>query len=146
MVGAVSILFVAAGIALAIWWAVTDQPRKAAGFAASAFAIAAGVVLLLRAQIVGFSSGDLQTIDDAADRATADADAIRDLAAEIEADANASSGRVAAHAAEARRLAAETSEALAKAEQQVAALNRLAERAAPSPARRETVEPVAVEP
>ncbi len=45
MVEAVSILFIAAGVALAVWWAVTDQPQKMAGFAASLFAIVAGAVL-----------------------------------------------------------------------------------------------------
>jgi len=128
MVEPLSIVFIAAGVALAIWWAVTDQPQKMAGFAASGMAVAAGVVLLLRSQIVEFSVDDIDTIEVAAARASADAEAIRDLRARIEVEANSAAGRVAANAAEARRLAAETSAALATAQKQVSALNELVAR------------------
>ena len=128
MVELLSIVFIAAGVALAIWWAVTDQPQKMAGFAASGMAVAAGVVLLLRGQIVEFSVDDIDTIEVATARASADADAIRDLRASIEAEAKSAAGRVAANAAEARRLATETSAALATAQKQVSALNELVAR------------------
>jgi hypothetical protein len=132
MVEALSIFFIVAGIALAVWWVVTDQPQKPAGFAAGALAILAGLGLLLRAQIVEFSVPDLETIDAAAARASTDADAIRDLRASVEAESRSASGRVAANAAEARRLASETSSALAKAQEQVAALNQLVARINPA--------------
>jgi hypothetical protein len=137
MVEVVSFFFIAAGITLATWWAFADRPQKIAGFAASLMAIAAGAVLLLRGQIVEFSVDDIATIDVAASRASADADAIRDLRASIEAEAKNAAGRVAANAAEARWLAAETSSALAEAEEQISALNRLVERSGPSLARSE---------
>ena len=128
MVEPVSIIFIAAGVALAIWWAVTDRPQKIAGFVASGMASLAGAVLLLRGQIVEFSVDDIDTIEAATARASADADAIRDLRASIEAEAKSAAGRVAANAAEARRLATETSAALATAQKQVAALNELVAR------------------
>jgi hypothetical protein len=137
MVEAVAILFMAAGVALAVWWAITDRPQKLAGFAASLVALLAGVALMLRGQIVQFSVEDVGTIDVAAARASADADAIRDLRASVEAEAKSATGRVAANAAEARRLAAETSTALGQAQKQVAALNELVARAQSSPPRRE---------
>jgi hypothetical protein len=137
MVEAVAILFMAAGVALAVWWAITDRPQKLAGFAASLVALLAGVALMLRGQIVQFSVEDVGTIDVAAARASADADAIRDLRASVEAEAKSATGRVAANAAEARRLAAETSAALATAQKQVAALNELVARKESSRARSE---------
>ena len=135
MVEVVSIVFIAAGITLAAWRAFADRPQKIAGFAAGGMAIAAGAVLLLRGQIVEFSVDDLDAIDAAAARASADADAIRDLRASIEAEAKSATARVAANAAEARRLAAETSAALATAQKQVSVLNELVVRSQSSPPR-----------
>jgi hypothetical protein len=141
MVEALSIVFIAAGIALAVWWVVTDQPQKPAGFAAAVLSILAGLAILLRGQIVEFSVAGIDTIDAAASRASEDADAIRDLRASVEAESRSATGRVAANAAEARRLATETSSALAKAQEQVAALNQLVARV--GPARRESEPDVA---
>jgi hypothetical protein len=132
MVVAVSMLLVVAGVALAVWWAVTDRPQKAAGFGASALAILAGALGLLRGPMVEISSGNVSSIEAAAARASADADAIRDLRASVEAEAKRASGRVAANAAEARRLAAETSEALARVERRLTALGERPERRAES--------------
>jgi hypothetical protein len=143
MIEALAILFMAAGIALAVWWAFTDQPQKPAGFAAAGLAVVAGAVLLLRTQIAELSTPDLATIDAAAARATSDADAIRELREKIEADAKGTSSRAAAHAAEARRLAAQTSEALARVERRVSALNEQIARREPARAPRERVGPAA---
>jgi hypothetical protein len=126
MFEALAILFMAAGVALAVWWAVNDQPRKAAGFAAAGLAVVAGATMLLRGQIVRLSHDEIETIEAAAAHAEEDADAIRELRASAEAEARAATGRVAAHAAEIRRLAAETSAAVAKLEKRVSALNEQA--------------------
>ena len=123
MLEALAILFMTAGVVLAVWWALTDQPQKAAGFAAAGLAVLAGAVGLLRGEIVRISFDQVDAIEAAATRAEADAAAIRDLRATIEDETNAATGRVAAHAAQAKRLAAETSAAVAKAEKRVSALN-----------------------
>ena len=46
------VLLVAAGVLLAVWWAVTGRAQMAAGFTASLIAVCAGVVLLLRGPVV----------------------------------------------------------------------------------------------
>jgi hypothetical protein len=119
MVEALAILVMAAGIALAVWWVVTDQPRTSAGLAAGALVVVAGAVLLLRGEIVRFSVDEIETIEAASARAAKEADAIRDLRASVEADAKDAADQVAANAARARRLADETSVAVAKVERRI---------------------------
>jgi hypothetical protein len=132
MLEAFAILFMAAGVAFAVWWAVTGDARRPAGFAVGALAVGAGAVLLLRAEIVRFSVDELEAIEAAARRATADAGAIRDVRASIEAEARAESGRVAAQRAEAKRLAAEMSAAVAQIEKGASAARAQATRRDPA--------------
>jgi hypothetical protein len=127
MVDAVSILLVAAGALLAVWWAVANRPHRAAGFIASSIVILAGAVLLLTSRIAELSIEHVGTIEAAAARASADAAVIQDVRASIEAQAATVDG-VAATAAESKRVAAKTSAELAKAESRLAALNKLIER------------------
>jgi hypothetical protein len=124
MIEALAILFVAAGVVLAVGWAFTDRPQKAAGFAASLIAVLAGSALLLRGPIVQLAVEDVRTLDAAAARASADAQVIGDLRAQIETQ----TAEVAANAAESKRLAAEIRTELAQAERRVAQLEELAKR------------------
>jgi hypothetical protein len=124
MIEALAILFVAAGVVLAIGWAFTDRPHKGAGFAASLIAVLTGSALLLRGPIVQLAVEDVRTLDAAAARASADAQVIGDLRAQLETQ----TAEVAASAAESKRLAAEIRSELAQAERRVAQLEELAKR------------------
>jgi hypothetical protein len=128
MVTAFALLLVAAGVLLAVWWALTNRPRIAAGFAAAIVSVAAGVVLLLRGPIVERSVGDVATLEEAAARASADAQAIRELLEQVEAQGRAASDRAAANTAESRRLVSQTSKDLADTERRLAQLNARIER------------------
>src|SRR5262245_48821424 len=100
MVEAVSIFFIAAGVVLAAWWGFADRPQKAAGFAASALAVFAGLAMLMHGDIVESSVDEIETIRAAAARASEDAEAIRDLRASVEAEARTATSRMAAYAAQ----------------------------------------------
>jgi hypothetical protein len=123
MVTAFALLLVAAGVLLAAWWALTNRPQIAAGIAASLVAVVAGVVLLMRGPIVERSVDRVATLEQAAASASADAQAIRDLLAQIEMDGRAAVDRASAGAAESRRIAAQASEGLADTERRLAQLN-----------------------
>lgn len=124
MIEALAILLVAAGVVLAVGWAITGRPHEAAGFAASLIAVLAGSALLLRGPIVQLAVEDVRTLEAAAARASADAQVIGDLRAQIEAQ----TAEVAANAAESKRLAAEIRSELAHAERRVAQLEEIAKR------------------
>lgn len=124
MIEALAILLVAAGVLLAVAWAVVDRPNKGAGFAASLVAVLGGAVLLLRGPIVELAVDDVRTLEAAAQRASADARVIGDLRDQIEKQ----TAQISASAAEAKRLAAEIRSELAHSEQRVAQLEELARR------------------
>jgi hypothetical protein len=124
MIDAVAILFVAAGVLLAVWWVVTNRPQRAAGFAASLTAILGGAVLLLRSAIAQVAVEDARTLEATVARATADAQVIHDLRAETE----AKTASITARAAESQRLAAELRNELSQSEHHRARLDELAKR------------------
>jgi hypothetical protein len=124
MIDAVAILFVAAGVLLAVWWAITNRPQRAAGFAASLMAILGGAVLLLRSAIAQVAVEDARTLEATVARATADAQVIRDLRVETE----AKTASITARAAESQRLAAELRNELSQSEHHRARLDELAKR------------------
>ncbi|MGH7336103.1 MAG: hypothetical protein ACREI7_00875 [Myxococcota bacterium] len=121
MIEAFAILLVAAGVVLAVGWAVVDRPHKGAGFAAALIAVLGGALLLLRGPIVELAVDDVRTLDAVAERASEDAQVIADLREQLEKHA----AQIATNAAEAKRLAAEIRSELAQSEQRVAKLEEL---------------------
>ena len=124
MIEALAILLVAAGVVLAVGWAVTGRPNPGAVLVASLIAVLAGALMLLRGPIVELASDDVRTLEEASARASADAETIGDLRAQIESQ----TASISANAAEAKRIAAEIRSELAQSEQRVAQLEELARR------------------
>ncbi len=120
MIDALAILFVATGVVFAGFWAVTDQPRKAAGFAASLIAVLAGAALLLRGPVARIA--DARTSE--ASTASANAELLGELRAQIEAQA----ASLSASQAQAKRVAADTSSQLSQAQHRIAQLEDLTQR------------------
>jgi hypothetical protein len=131
MVDVISLVFIGAGVGLAIWWSVTNRPEKAAGFGASLIAIFAGAFLLLRDRVVELTVENVGTIKAAATQAAADASSISELRSRIEAQA-ATIDLVAASAEESRSLATDFSEKLDQAEARLSQMDELIQRASGS--------------
>jgi hypothetical protein len=120
MLDALAILFVVAGVGIALFWAFSDQPQKAAGFAAALIAVLAGSAMLLRSPIARLA--DARTSE--ASTASANAELLSELSAQLESQA----ASLSASQAQAKRLAADTRGELAQAGRRIEQLENLVQR------------------